>query len=170
MEIIADYTGIVDIAKHCDKAKLAIAENNALEYDIPQVLCDLKCYFDEFQEEVPMDDEVFIGGSIGYFNFGGLNKILALFSYANYVENSIYIDTGSGFVRKDHGNSMPVMHNDLKDISVQHRSMAKEEVLRLLAYACKSSKCKCICAGDLCGKAGYNTRLSRSRGRNVSRR
>lgn len=166
--IKANYEGIVDIAKHCDKYKLAIAENNAKEYDISKLFCDLECYFDD--NEVEESDELYTGGKIGYFNFGGLNRILALFSYARYVENSIYTDTGSGFVRKDHSNSFPVQHNELKDISLQHRLMAKAEIERLKSYICGKSKCACICDGGLCGKSDINTKLARKNGRNISRR
>src|SRR5699024_9968700 len=54
------------------------------------------------------DNPLFLGDIIDTFPFGGLNKIFALYSYSRYVENSIYTDTGSGFVRKDHSNSFPV--------------------------------------------------------------
>ena len=175
--IVADYTiqtntgdvvVTVDIAEHCDKTKLAIAEVNAMDYDLASVLCDLDCYFKE--GEVPEDDPIYIGGTIKHFKFRGLNGLLGLYSYARYVENSIYVDTGSGFVRKDHSNSFPIQKSELTDIALQHRTMAKIEVERLMAYACSNSKCNCICSGSLCDKSKLNSRLSRSRGRNVSRR
>src|SRR5690625_3988193 len=166
--IQANYTDIVDIAQHCDKYKLKIAETNARDYDISPIFCDIECYFED--NDVSDDDEVYRGGVIGRFTFGGLDKILALFSFARYVENSIYTDTGSGFVRKDHGNSFPVQMSEVKDIALQHRKMAKIEIERLKSYVCGKSKCSCICDGKLCDKKTPNATLLGTRSRNISRR
>lgn len=38
--IIPNYAGIVDIAQHCDKYKLEIAQNNAINYDLQCIYLD----------------------------------------------------------------------------------------------------------------------------------
>ena len=163
--IDADYQNIVDIAKHCDKDKLKIAENNAMAYDLTPIICDIQDFLKGKDEMNP----IFRGGKVGVFDFGGLNKIYALFSYARYVENSIYVDTGSGFVRKDHGNSFPVQLNEVKDIALQHRKMADTEIQRLKAYICQENSVnKCICDGNFCDKKA-NTTLTNRNSYNVSK-
>lgn len=154
--MIANYLDIVDVAKHCDRYKLRIAENTAMSYDIQPLICE----FEKHIEGKADDDKIYVGGKIGVYDFGGLNKIFALFSYARYVENSIYVDTGSGFVRKDHGNSMPVLLNEVKDIAQQHREMAIVEIERLRAYVCNENGNECICGGAYCDAKKRNTTLT----------
>lgn len=163
-EIKPNYTGVVDVAKHCDKEKLKIAEDNAREYDMTFLCAEIDA--DIVQDE---DDEIIKGGLVGGLRFGGLNKIFSYYAYARYVENSIYVDTGSGFVRKDHSNSFPVSLDELKDIANEHRRFAAEQIRRLKAYICKRHGGACECNTDLCGNAARPTLMSR-KGVNISRR
>lgn len=162
----ANYENIVDVAKHCDTYKLRIAETNAMDYDMQNVLCEFENYI---EGKLP-EDEIYVGGKIGIFNFGGLNKIYGLFSYARYVENSIYVDTGSGFVRKDHGNSFPVQMAEVKDIAQQHRVMALTEIERLRAYICNENGTDCICGGKYCDAKKRNTTLTARKSYEVRKR
>ena len=175
----SNYIGIVDVAQHCDRAKLKIAENNAFEYDLKEVLCDIW----EQICDLPEDDIILtgnqpgcddsMGDSIGYYrSFGGVLKIWALFSYARYVENSIYTDTGSGMVRKDHSNSFPVQMSELKQISKQHIKMADVEINRLYRYLCEVggfyTDGECHCRADKCDKKQKGTMFARG-GRTLNR-
>lgn len=174
----SNYIGIVDVAQHCDKAKLLIAQNNAFEYDLKEKLCDIWpriC--------VLPDDDVILTGNDSQcdessgdnteyvHSFGGVLKIWALYSYARYVVNSIYTDTGSGMVRKDHSNSFPVQISELKQISKQHIKMAEVEINRLYRYLCESdfyADGRCHCREDKCDKKQKATLFARG-GRTLNR-
>src|SRR5690625_2736207 len=108
------YKCIGEVAKHCDNEKLCIAENQALDYDVKEKLCDIWDRIDDLMSDEESNKIIL--------------KIWALFSYARYVENSIFTDTASGFVRKDHSNSFPVTLSEIKDITKQYRSMALTEI------------------------------------------
>lgn len=150
----SNYIGIVDVAQHCDKTKLAIAQENAFEYDLKEELCDIW----KDIAGLPEDDVILVGND----KFGGVLKIWALFSYARYTENSIYTDTGSGMVRKDHSNSFPVQMSELKVISKQHIKMAEIEINRLYAYLCSQNKTdECTCKQDTCDKKQKATMFAR---------
>lgn len=162
-----NYDKIVDIARHCDRSKLEIAEQNALTYDLTPLMCRIEKHL----EGIDDSDPIYSGGKVGIFDFGGLNKIYALYSYARYVEGSIYVDTGSGFVRKDHGNSFPLQMSDVKDVASQHRTMAVIEWDRLNAHICSiSNSNSCICDGVYCSSKERNSTLTGRRFRNISRR
>lgn len=175
----SNYIGIVDVAQHCDKSKLLIAQNNAFEYDLKEELCDIwpKIY------NLPQDDIILTGNEQPFDEsegdnteyvetFGGVLKIWALFSYARYCENSIYTDTGSGMVRKDHSNSFPVQLAELKSISKQHIKMADVEINRLYAYLCKTAGFftdkECHCKDKSCDKKQKATMFTRG-GRTLNR-
>lgn len=160
-KIVPNYIDIVDIAKHCDNRKLKIAENLAKQYDVFEMFCEIE----DFAENKPADDPIYIGGE----NFGGLNKIFGFLSYSRYVENSIYVDTAAGFVRKDHGNSFPISHAEIKDVARQHRKIANTEFERLKSYVCKQqTNSRCVCDGSICGKK-TNTTLTDSKSYNISK-
>ena len=154
------YNDIADIARHCDKTKLKIAETQAFEYDLKEELCDIW-------------DEVWIGDDSGSGDLDDdmlqVLKIWGLFSYSRYVENSIYTDTGSGLVRKDHSNSFPVQLNEIKTVGRQYRDMALIEVKRLKESFCKENKPKsCVCDGA-CKRTNGETKLFPRRGKNLNR-
>src|SRR5699024_7266335 len=113
------YGTITDLAKHCDKAKLKVAETQAFEYDLKEKLCEV---WDEISDLDPAPEKV--------------ELIWGLYAYARYVENSIYTDTASGFVRKDHSNSFPIPLSEVQSIARQYRDMAKIEVERYLIEKC----------------------------------
>lgn len=166
-EIQPNYKNIVDVARHCDEQKLKIAQDNARRYDMTSLVCDLDIDLDSIE---PDTDQLFIGGNVNGVPFGGLNLIFSYFSYARYIENSIYTDTGSGFVRKDHSNSFPVQMNELKDISSEHRKFAKEEIKRLNAYLCEENNdTNCVCGTGICSNSERPTLMAR-KFKNVSRR
>lgn len=146
-----NYGTISDLAKHCDKAKLKVAETQAFEYDLKDALCDVWSDID-FEDEDP-DNKVAI--------------IWGLFSYARYVENSTYIDTASGLVRKDHSNSFPIPLSEVQGIARQYRDMAKIEIERYLISKCKESNSDCFCGGGC--KRMNNTRLFPYRGKNLKK-
>lgn len=164
--MVANYID-VDIAKHCDKYKLDIAEGNALQYDMHPLMCNIE----KNLEGINDNDPIYVGGKVGIYDFGGLNRIFGLYAYARYVENSIYVDTGSGLVRKDHSNSFPVQLNEVKDIAQQHRTMAMAEWDKLNAYICsQNTSSACSCSGTYCGSRKRNTTLTQRKGYNVTRR
>lgn len=165
-ELEPKYEGIVNVAQHCDQEKLNIAQDNARRYDMTSLVCDLTVNWDEVEDN---EDEIFIGGVVNGIPFGGLNLIFSLYSYARYVENSIYTDTGSGFVRKDHSNSFPVQMNELKDIASEHRKFAANEITRLKSHLCSKGQGGCVCGSSICDN---NTRptLTARKYKNVSRR
>ena len=166
-KIQPNYDGVVDIARNCDRAKLQIAQNNAISYDLDEI----RCKFLEEIEDADKFDKIFVGGVIHGFEFGGLNKISALFSYARYVENSIYVDTGSGLVRKDHSNSIPFQVEEVKNLASQHRRMAKVEIDRLSAYICSLKGDKCKCGTDICDKKNKGqTFFTKTKGTILTRR
>lgn len=148
------YTDIADVAKHCDKSKLKIAEKNAYEYDLKELFCN---EWDKIIEEENEDVDLW------------MSKIWALFSYARYVENSIYVDTASGFVRKDHSNSFPIPLSEIRTIAIQYRDMAMIEVERMRGSLCgKGWFGNCICDGRCENK--NKARLFQREGKNLTRK
>lgn len=143
-----NYFHIAEVAKHCDKQKLRIAEKQAWEYDLKEKLCDI---WDRVE-----DDE-------------RLGKAWAMYSYARYVENSFYTDTASGFVRKDHSNSFPVQINELQAVANQYRNMGDIELRRLRNELCKErTGGDCFCGGH-CKEDKTHTRIFEKKGKNISR-
>lgn len=165
-EIQPNYDEVVDVARHCDELKLKSAQDKARRYDMTSLVCDLDIDLDSIDPET---DPLFVGGNVNGVPFGGINLIFSLFSYARYIEDSIYTDTGSGFVRKDHSNSFPVQMNELKDISSEHRKFAKEEIKRLNAYLCEENNSSCVCGTGICSNSERPTLMAR-KFKNVSRR
>ncbi len=145
--MIPDYANIADVAKHCDKSKLKIAETQAWDYDIREVFCDI---FPDSEE----DERI--------------AKVWALYSYARYVENSFYIDTASGFVRKDHSNSFPVQINELKAVANQYRTMAEIEGRRMKEVICRERVGECFCGGG-CRDSKNKARIFTKKGKNISK-
>lgn len=138
----SDFTGVGNIAKHCNLDKLDIAINEAILFDLKPLLCDLFFEVDDNWEDTEgiwfdlIAPKEFTGCNDRKKSHQGLKNALIRYSYARYVILNPYDDTPNGGVTKSNDWSIPKPYNDLKQISDRYRSMAYEMWKEVEAYIC----------------------------------
>lgn len=138
----SDFTGIGSVATHCDLKKLQIAINEAIEFDLKPLLCDI--YFDVNDNWSDTEGEwfdliapkEFDGCNNRKKSHSGLKNVLIRYSYARYVILNPFDDTPNGGVTKSNDWSIPKPYADLKQVSDRYRSMAYEQWKEVEAYLC----------------------------------
>lgn len=171
--IRTDFTGIGDIANHCDLNKLNIAINQAEEFDMEDIFCDFWQDVIDNWDATEWNDLI-NGGTYEGCNerikkFAGLKRVWVYYSYARYIMLNGYSDTPNGMVAKTNSYSMPTPLKELETIADKYRTMAKVTLERTMGYLCKNRTtfpnfndydCKggCGCGSDNCGDRKTNTR------------
>ena len=184
------YKSVGDIAKHCNLDKLAIAENEALTFDLPEIFCEnwfviseiIERYFDADGITTPEEDVLMIGGTyVGCsgrnFQQAGVLAAIAYYSYARYVMINPYNDTAVGLVQKNDNFTSQIPLKDLQNISDKYRNMAKVTANRINSYLCRSKDwfvwyngyCDCECGRSECGKGSVNTKGFGFSSKNISK-
>lgn len=175
--IRTDFTGIGDIANHCDLNKLNIAINEASDFDMDGLLCD---FWDDVLDN--WDDDAYsdlinggeyegCGGKTR--KFAGLKKVWVYYSYARYVILNGYNDTPNGMVAKTNNFSIPTPLKELQAISDKYRDMAKITYDRAMGYLCKNRETfenfnSYDCKGCGCGSNNCSDRKGNTRGYGIS--
>jgi len=136
----SDFSGIGNIAQHCDLSKLQIAVNQALEFDI----IPLFCY--EFIEDVLKNwnnpeekyQRLIYGGEYNYagrlHKNIGLKRVWLYYAYSQYILLNQFNDTANGHVRKDSEWSIPVPLKEINDFSNKYRNMGLAAFESVMEY------------------------------------
>jgi|SRR5690606_18150588 len=178
----SDFTGVGNIAKHCNLEKLQIAINESILFDLKPLLCDLFIEVDENWDDTEgiwfdiIDPLQFEGCNGKTKSHEGLKNVLIRYSYARYVILNNFDDTPNGGVTKTNDWSIPKPYSDIKQVSDRYRSMAYEMWKEVEAYVCLNREvyenadfdcAPCGCNGKCGSKTkskGYGIRVT-----NVSR-
>lgn len=180
----SDFSGIGDVASHCDKRKLKIAINEAILFDLKPLLC---AFFDDvdqnWQSTDPNWNKLINGGKFENCDgkdvgFEGLKKTLCYYAYARYVVINNFNDTSSGGVTKTNNFSVPKPLDELRAFSNKYRKMAYQLWEMVEAYLCRNSdlfpefdtcNCeKCGCNGKCCN-GNVNTKGFGYRGKVIEK-
>lgn len=174
----SDFTGIGNVAKHCDLPKLETAINEAILFDLKPLLCDLFYDVDENWEDTEgiwfdlIEPLQFEGCNGRMKSHQGLKNVLIRYAYARYVILNNFDDTPNGGVTKTNAWSIPKPFADIKQISDRYRSMAYDQWQEVEAYICLNKEdypdsdfdCKaCGCNGKCGSKTkakGYGIRMN----------
>lgn len=178
-----DFYPFGQVAKHCNLEKLEIAVNEAIQFDLKPLLCDL--FFDVdvnwAQEEGIWRDIIqplkFEGCNDKPKSHQGLKIVLTYYAYARYVLINNFDDTPNGGVTKTNEWSIPKPFSDLKQVSERYRNMGYDLFKEVEAYICLNSDvypsadfdCKsCGCNG----RCGSKTKIKGFgfQGRNVEKK
>ena len=166
--VTIDDFKIVDVADHCDWDKLNIAIDEALKFELPELLCEYwGLVKNTFKAENTTEEQLkLLNGT--EFNCGkttkeflGLKDMLVYYSYANYLINSTSNDTGLGFVKKTDQYSIPIPMNEVEKYSKKYRNMGFAIIKQLKEYLChnkdltqgyniKFIDCGCGCESGYC--------------------
>ena len=158
----SDFDCVGLVAKHCNLEKLCIAEKEAFEFDLRELLCEQFFDVEENWESEDSDWEKILNGTDWIGCNGnkrrhkGLKTLLAYLTYARYILINNYDDTASGGVNKTAEFTIPKPLAELKDFSSKYRKMALSLWIDIEAYLCSigwsMKNCKgCSCNGS-CGK------------------
>lgn len=138
---IEDFNECVEVAQHCDWNRLNIAINDALEFDLPEYLCEYYgLIIDAFNAENPTDEQLKLLNGDTYKcgkvtrKFLGAKRILIYYSYGNYLMNSTINDSGLGFVRKESEFSTPVPIKEVREFDNSYRNRAFSIIKQLKEY------------------------------------
>ena len=139
-----DFTGIGDIANHCDLNKLNIAINEAADFDMEGLYCDL---WDDIIENWDSTEEdwrnLIDGGNYQGCNrtrkHQGIKRVWAYYAYSRYILINGFNDTPSGMVAKTNQFSIPTPLKELQAYSDKYRNMAKVSYERTNGFLCINS-------------------------------
>lgn len=161
---ISDFDKIGVVAKHCDMAKLCVAINEAIRFDVSELFCDCADSVLGILERV-RDEEVldlsdfetdFINGST-YIGCNGRNKthfglvdMIAYYSYARYLMLNGFNDTPNGMVVKTNDFSMPKPLKEVEAFANKYRDMGLISFKKLKDFLCHSKELDCFLDCDEC--------------------
>lgn len=163
-----DFKKIGIVANHCDYYKLNIAISEALDFDLPELTCNLHIEWDSEDEEWVklINGGEYIGCNGITYKQKGLKAVVAYFAYARYIILNGFDDTASGMVTKTNEFSIPKPLKELQAFSDKYRNMAKITFDRVSNYICTERdffgsingiECKgCGCGSTDC-RYGYDT-------------
>lgn len=174
------YNGIGIVAKHCDLSKLAVAENEAINFDLSELFCGYWTDISEIITEV----EAYILNPIlpiplnyanklellngGFYTdckgkqrqFQGVYNLIAYYSYARYIVLNGFSDTPNGLVQKTNEFSIPQDIKALNQFSEKYRNMGLITFKKIGYFLCANNlifdynNCanNCSCGFEDCGK------------------
>ena len=140
-----DFHPFGQVAKHCNLEKLEIAINEAIQFDLKPLLCDLffdvdanwgdteGIWYDIIQ---PLEFE---GCNDKPKSHQGLKIVLTYYAYARYVLINNFDDTPNGGVNKTNEWSIPKPYADLKTVAERYRNMGYDLWKEVEMYICLNS-------------------------------
>ena len=137
---IADFDGVGDIATHCDLPKLETAKQEAIEFDLQPLLCNLFGEIDDRWSETSgtvydiVQEKTFDNCQNFKTRHPGLKRVLAYFVYARYMLINSYNDTAGGNVSLNNNFSIPKPLKDIKLFSDKYKTMGLESFAKVEAY------------------------------------
>lgn len=171
MELLqqADFNCIGNVAQHCDKEKMCIAEKEAIQFDLSQLFCENWDEIEQIYNEVnegSLDADklnliqggVYIGCNGKNKKHGGIRDLLAYYSYSRYVIINGYSDTATGLKQKTDTFTLPVALKELEQFAEKYRNMGLISFRQIENYLCNNKdiftwwkgNCKCGCSDGKC--------------------
>lgn len=138
----SDFHPFGQVAKHCNLEKLQIAINEAIQFDLKPLLCDLFFDVDEHWEDSEgewfdlIQPKIFLGCNGKQQSHEGLKTVLTYYAYARYVLINNFDDTPNGGVNKTNEWSIPKPYADLKTVSERYRNMGRDLFQEVEMYIC----------------------------------
>lgn len=191
------YNCIGTVAQHCDSNKLCISENEASNYDLAELFCDFWYEIEQIQIEVKayedapepkpeppvnyaekkqlLEGGTFLDCDSKQRPFGGVYKMLAMYSYSRYVILNGFSDTPNGVVTKTNEFSIPKSLKELETFADKYRNMGRIEFKRTQQFICSNNtifnydhcpKNKCGCGAKKCSE-GTQAKGYGFKGRNI---
>jgi len=174
------YNGIGIVAKHCDLSKLAVAENEANNFDLSELFCG---YWIEITEIITEVEAKILNPLLptptnyakklellngGFYTdckgkerpFQGIYTLMAYYSYARYIVLNGFSDTPNGLVQKTNEFSIPKSLKELEMFADKYRNMGLITFKKINNFLCSNneifyySNCPttCGCGCDDCGR------------------
>lgn len=151
-----DFTEVGVVANTCNKRKLKIAINEALEFDLIHTFCYefIKSVLDnwvlgdltdaqatELTDKEKMMRLVIRGGEfIGKCgklkNFAGVKKIWTYYAYSKYVHTNSNDDTPQGLAQKTNSFGIPLDTKHISAIATKYKNMGKDATEHTLMFIC----------------------------------
>lgn len=186
MEVILkaeDFKGVGLVANNCNRDKLNIAVNEALDFDlcyefrkchieVKKLIKKVLLYDSETEENSPTEYEInLVNGN--YFTENdksfenlGLKRGLICYAYSRYLLLNEFNDSAVGQKTQNFQLSVPKSYQELKSMSDKYRNMAKVAMLSTYEYIAKNKNefpqlVKCLNLSDCyCGRENYDTPCS----------
>ncbi len=168
---VSDLKGLGIVANHCDESKFNIALDEAIEFDIKNLLGNLFNLVNNNWDSVSelwtdiINPKTFENCAGYETTHQGLKKVLAYYTYSRYIMINGFDDTPNGLVGKTNNFSIPKSLEELKQFSSKYRNMALESwklveafiLINDTLYPSYDNSCKepCGCNGT-CGKRTTN--------------
>ena len=139
-----DFSLIGQLAVHCDKEKLAIAIQQAIDFDFEPLICE---NFVEISENWDSEETIwrdlingstYIGCNDKNMRQLGLKKMLLNYIYAKYIIENDNNDTPNGFVTKTNDFSIPEPLDKLKFKADKYRNQGYSVWKGVEKYLCHS--------------------------------
>ena len=176
----SEFAGFGQVATHCDINKLTQAINEAAEFDMKPLLCDLYWEVEAAWDDSGSDDDLgdlINGGTYENCNdvevtHKGLRKMLVYYAYARYLYINQTTDTATGMVTKQRDFSLPLSEKDLSSQESRYKNMGYAIWKDIQAFICKKgsdvfpnynfTKCPddCACGGS-CGRPGVGSKRTK---------
>jgi hypothetical protein len=174
------YNGIGIVAKHCDLSKLAVANNEAITFDLSELFCG---YWTDISQII-LEVEAYILNPLlpipenyakklellngGFYTdckdkqraFQGVYNLIAYYSYARYIVLNGFSDTPNGLVQKTNEFSIPQDMKALNQFSEKYRNMGLITFKKIGYFLCSNKEIfdynncanNCNCGFEDCGK------------------
>lgn len=170
MITVQDLRKVGDVAQDCDLRKVNEAIEQALEFDLSELLCGL--FFDvekylRTDEEAPEDianliNRTYFDACNGRMYHVGLRHVVSLFAYSRYLRINQYHDSHSGMTVKRADWADIIGKNDLKNYANPYFQQAKQAFKNVELYICRNKeKYKRYnfsnCVACSCGKCSDNS-------------
>ena len=171
MELLkySDFKNIGNVAKHCDKEKMDVAENEAILFDVAQLFCEnwdeIESIFIEVNEGSTDENKInlinggnYVGCGGGAKKHSGVRDLLAYYSYSRYVIINGYSDTATGLKQKTDDFTIPIALKELEQFADKYRNMGLIVFGQIENYLCSNKEfftwrkgdCKCGCSDGKC--------------------
>lgn len=181
---VADFAGVGLLARHCSLDKLAIAIEQAKQFDLTPLFCydliydalenweldEINPNKDKYNKLINGCDYVDFNGKRQYN--AGIKNVWVNYAYSRYLLINHYNDTASGTVKKDFDFSVGATLAEVKDISNSYKNMGKIAYEGVHSFLCNNQSeyplfdgCNCTlscgCSGKCtCGKTKKTTGLN----------
>ena len=137
-----DFECVGQLAKHCDNAKLCVSVDEAANFDMAPLLCDLFPEVAENWESMEEPWSTLIGGGTFEDCKGkqktqlGLKRVFIYYAYARYLVLNSYNDTPNGSVTKTNDFSIPKPLKEVEQFADKYRTMGYRTWKAVERYMC----------------------------------
>lgn len=169
---------VADVAQDCDLTKINEAINQAIEFDLSDLLCGLFFDVEKYLRDITEDPSEDIKNLLEKHYFDdcngtkyhlGLIHVASLFAYARYVQINAYHDSHSGITHKRADWANFTSGKELTNYANPYFQQAKSAFRNVAAFICANRKdykrfdfsncvSSCGCSNSCTGEDNNNTR------------